>query len=260
MHRFANPARFLRLSAALRPWALGVALLTLVAGLWLALFDSPPDYQQGETVRIMYIHVPSAWMAMMVYTTMAVASAVGLVWKHPVAELYTKAAAPVGAGFTALCLLTGSLWGQPMWGTWWVWDARLTSVLILFFIYLGYIVLVSAFDDPQRGLKAGAVLTLVGAVNLPIIKFSVDWWNTLHQPASVMRMGGSALDKSFLIPLLVMAIAFTLLFVTLHLAAMRNEILRRRVRSLQMMQASRIAFSSESGSRGESASNEVGAA
>jgi heme exporter protein C len=229
IHRFANPAGFLRLSAALRPWALGIALPTLVAGLWLALFDSPPDYQQGETVRIMYIHVPSAWMAMMVYASMAVASAVGLVWKHLVAELYTKAAAPLGAGFTALCLLSGSLWGQPMWGTWWVWDARLTSVLILFFIYLGYIVVVSAFDDPQRGLKAGAVLTLVGAVNLPIIKFSVDWWNTLHQPASVMKLGGSTLDPSMLWPLLLMAVAFTALFVWLALLRTETAIAERRI-------------------------------
>jgi heme exporter protein C len=237
MHRFANPARFLRLSAALRPWALGIALLTLGAGLWLALFDSPPDYQQGETVRIMYIHVPSAWMAMMVYTTMAVASAVGLVWKHPVAELYTKAAAPLGAGFTALCLLTGSLWGQPMWGTWWVWDARLTSVLILFFIYLGYIVLVSAFDDPQRGLKAGAVLTLVGAVNVPIIKFSVDWWNTLHQPASLMKLGGSTIDWSMRVPLLLMIVAFTALFAWLVLLRTETEIAERRIRALRLATA-----------------------
>jgi heme exporter protein C len=234
MHRFASPACFLRLTAALRPWALGVALLTLVAGLWLALFDSPPDYQQGETVRIMYIHVPSAWMAMMVYATMAVASAVGLVWQHPVAELYTKAAAPLGAGFTALCLLSGALWGQPMWGTWWVWDARLTSVLILFFVYLGYIVLVSAFDDPQRGLKAGAVLTLVGAVNLPIIKFSVDWWNTLHQPASVMKLGASTLDPSMLWPLLLMAVAFTALFVWLALLRTETEIVERRIRARRL--------------------------
>src|SRR3954466_12803674 len=166
MHRYANPTRFLRIVTAVMPWSAGAAAVLLPLGLYFALFASPPDYQQGETVRIMYVHVPSAWMAMMIYANMAVASAVGLVWKHPVAELYTKAAAPLGAGFTALCLLSGSLWGQPMWGTWWVWDARLTSVLILFFVYLGYIVVVSAFDDPQRGLKAGAVLTLVGAVNL----------------------------------------------------------------------------------------------
>jgi heme exporter protein C len=176
-------------------------------------------------------------MAMMVYTTMAVASAVALVWKHPVAGLYTKAAAPLGAGFTALCLLSGSLWGQPMWGTWWVWDARLTSVLILFFIYLGYIVLVSAFDDPQRGLKAGAVLTLVGAVNMPIIKFSVDWWNTLHQPASVMKLGGSTLDSSMLVPLLVMAVAFTALFAWLVLLRTETEIAERRIRALHLATA-----------------------
>jgi heme exporter protein C len=165
---------------------------------------------------------------------MAVASAVGLVWKHPVAELYTKAAAPLGAGFTALCLLSGSLWGQPMWGTWWVWDARLTSMLILFFIYLGYIVLVSAFDDPQRGLRAGAVLTLVGAVNLPIIKFSVDWWNTLHQPASVMKLGGPSLDPAMLWPLLLMAVAFTALFVWLVLLRTETEIAERRIRTLHL--------------------------
>lgn len=237
MHRFANPARFLRLSAAIRPWALGIAVLSLAAGLWLALLASPPDYQQGETVRIMYVHVPSAWMAMMVYATMAVASAVGLVWKHPLAELYTKAAAPLGAGFTALCLVTGSLWGQPMWGTWWVWDARLTSVLILFFVYLGYIVLVGAFDDPQRGLRAGAVLTLVGAVNLPVIKFSVDWWNTLHQPASVVKLGGPALDPAMLWPLLVMAVAFTALFTWLVLLRTETEIAERRIRALRLATA-----------------------
>jgi heme exporter protein C len=185
----------------------------------------------------MYIHVPAAWMAMVIYATMAVASVVGLVWKHVVAELYTKAAAPLGAGFTTLCLVSGSLWGQPMWGTWWVWDARLTSVLILLFIYLGYMVLVTAFDDPQRGLKAGAVLTLVGAVNLPIIKFSVDWWNTLHQPASVIRLGGAALDPSMLWPLLIMAVAFTALFVWLVLLRTETEIAERRIRSLRLATA-----------------------
>jgi len=227
----------MRWSGALVPWLTALSLGVLALGLYQTFFVVPPDYQQGETVRIMYIHVPSAWMAMMVYTTMAVASAVGLVWKHPVAELYTKAAAPLGAGFTALCLLTGSLWGQPMWGTWWVWDARLTSVLILFFIYLGYIVLVSAFDDPQRGLKAGAVLTLVGAVTLPIIKFSGDWWNTLHQPASVMKLGGSTLDSSMLYPLLLMAVAFTALFAWLVLLRTETEIAERRIRALRLATA-----------------------
>jgi len=237
--------------------------LVLAAGLWLALVQSPPDYQQGETVRIMFIHVPSAWLAMAGYALLAVLGASLLVWRHPLAALMARAAAPVGAGFCAVCLLTGSLWGRPMWGTYWEWDARLTSVLILFLMYLGLIALWRAVEDPSRAARAAAVLTLVGAINLPIIKFSVDWWNTLHQPASVLRLGGSSLDRAFLIPLLVMAVAFSLLFITLHLAAMRNEILRRRVRSLQMMQASQhIAFSSEveAGSRQENASKQIGAA
>ena len=168
---------------------------------------------------------------------MSVAALGTLVWRHPLADVAAKAAAPIGAAFTFLALVTGSLWGRPMWGTYWVWDARLTSVLVLFLMYLGLIALWRAVDDPARAARAAAMLTLVGAINMPIIKFSVDWWNTLHQPASVLRLGGPTIDRAFLIPLLVMAIGFSLLFVTLHLAAMRNEILRRRVRSLQMMQA-----------------------
>ena len=234
MRLFANPTSFLRLSAAIRPWALTVALPSLALGLFLALVQSPPDYQQGETVRIMYVHVPAAWMAMMIYSSMAIASAIGLVWKHPIAELYTKAIAVIGACFTALCLITGSIWGKPMWGTWWVWDARLTSVLILFFLYLGYIVLVSAFDDLERGLKSGAVLILVGAVNLPIIKFSVDWWNTLHQPASVIRMDGPTLDTAMLWPLLTMALGFLALSVWLALVRTETEIAERRIRAMHL--------------------------
>ncbi len=199
---------------------------------------APDDYQQGATVKIMFIHVPNAWLSMFVWGVMSVAALGTLVWRHPLADVAAKAAAPIGAAFTFLALVTGSLWGRPMWGTYWEWDARLTSVLILFLMYLGLIALWRAVEDPSRAARAAAILTLVGAINLPIIKFSVDWWNTLHQPASVFRMGGPTLDRAFLIPLLVMAVAFSLLFVTLHLAAMRNEILRRRVRSLQMMQAS----------------------
>ena len=239
MHRFANPARFQRLSAALLPWSAGATAVLLAAGLYLSLFASPADYQQGETVRIMYVHVPAAWMALFVYTNMAAAAAVGLVWKHPLADLFVKAAAPVGAGFTAICLITGSLWGEPMWGTWWVWDARLTSVLVLFFLYLGYMALVNAFDDPTRGTRAGAILVLVGFVNVPIIKFSVDWWNTLHQPASILRMGGPSIDPSMFWPLLVMLAAFTFLFATLHLAAMRAEIFRRRIRTAELLAVQR---------------------
>ncbi|HYI72661.1 MAG TPA: heme ABC transporter permease [Skermanella sp.] len=237
MHRFANPARFLRISNVVLPWAAGATVVLMIAGLYLSLVASPADYQQGDTVRIMYIHVPSAWMALFIYTNMAVAAAVGLVWKHPLADLFTKAAAPVGAGFTALCLITGSLWGEPMWGTWWVWDARLTSVLILFFLYLGYMALVNAFDDPTRGAKAGAILVLVGVVNVPIIKFSVDWWNTLHQPASVVRMGGPSIDPSMLWPLLIMGFAFTAYFVTVVLLRVRSEIAARKIQTLRLTQA-----------------------
>jgi heme exporter protein C len=237
LHRFANPARFLRISTAILPWSAAATLLLLGAGFYFALFDSPPDYQQGETVRIMYVHVPSAWLALMIYSVMAGASAVALIWRHPVAELTAQAAAPVGCVFTALCLVTGSLWGQPEWGTWWVWDARLTSVLVLFILYLGLIALWRAIDDPGRAARAAAILTLVGAVDLPIIKFSVDWWNTLHQPASVFRLGGPAIAPELLIPLLVMSLAFTCLFLTLHLMAIRNEILRRRIARVTMLAA-----------------------
>ncbi len=240
MTSLANPARFLRLSRTVLPWSAGLAVVLLAAGLCLALAGSPPDYQQGETVRIMYVHVPAAWLALFVYACMAGSSAWGLVWKHPLADLACKAMAPVGAAFTAVCLVTGSLWGEPMWGTWWVWDARLTSVLILFFLYLGYIALVNAFDDPARGLRAGAILVLVGVVNLPIIKFSVDWWNTLHQPASVSRIGAPAIDPSMLAPLLVMAAGFTAYFVTVALLRVRAEIVERKIHAARFMQAARL--------------------
>ncbi|WP_119679851.1 heme ABC transporter permease [Indioceanicola profundi] len=237
MHRFANPARFLRLAALVFPWAVGLTLVCFAAGLWMALVTSPPDYQQGDTVRIMYVHVPAAWMSLFVYTTMAAAGAAALVWKHPLAEVYARAAAPLGAGFTALCLATGSLWGEPMWGTWWVWDARLTSVLILFFLYLGYMALVNAFDDPTRGNKAGSILLLVGVVNVPIIKFSVEWWNTLHQPASVIRMDGPTISGEMLWPLFVMALAFKAWFVVTVILRMRAELAARRIQALRLTQA-----------------------
>ena len=185
IHKYANPNKFLRLSGPVVPWAAGLTAVLLAVGLYLTFFASPPDYQQGETVRIMYIHVPAAWMAMFCYTAMAISCAVGLIWKHPLADFSAKAIAPIGAAFTLLALITGSLWGKPMWGTYWVWDARLTSVLVLFFLYLGYMALVNAFDDPTRGFRAAGILGVIGIIMVPIIKFSVDWWNTLHQPASV---------------------------------------------------------------------------
>jgi heme exporter protein C len=174
---------------------------------------------------------------MMCWGLMSIAGLGTLVWRHPLADVTAKAAAPIGAAFTFLCLLTGSLWGRPMWGTYWVWDARLTSVLVLFLMYLGLLALWRAVDDPSRAARAAAILTIVGAINIPIIKFSVDWWNTLHQSASVLRMGGPAIDPTILRPLLVMALAMTFLFATLLVGAMRNEILRRRVRTLRLMQA-----------------------
>jgi heme exporter protein C len=237
MQRFANPNRFLKLGRALLPWSAGFSMLCLASGLYLGLFVAPADYQQGETVRIMYVHVPSAWMAMFVYSSIAIASAMALIWKHPLADLIGKASAPVGAGFTLICLVTGSLWGKPMWGTWWVWDARLTSVLILFFLYLGYIALNNAFDDPVRGAKASAVLALVGAVNLPIIKFSVDWWNTLHQPASVTRLDAPAIHSSMLWPLLLMALGFTLFYFSILILRVRSEVAAARIRNIQLLEA-----------------------
>ncbi|MGF6257740.1 heme ABC transporter permease [Ensifer sp. LBL] len=232
----ANPTRFLALADRLLPWLAGLTALFFVAGIWLS-FTTEGDYQQGETVRIMYVHVPAAWLSMMCYSVMALAALGTLVWRHPLADVSSRAAAPIGACFTFLALVTGSLWGKPMWGTWWVWDARLTSVFVLFLMYLGLMALNRAIDDPARSSKVSAILVLVGFVNIPIIKFSVEWWNTLHQPASVMRLDGPTIDPEFLRPLIVMAIAFTLLFFTLHIAAMRNEILRRRVTALRRLAA-----------------------
>jgi len=236
MHRFANPTRFLKIAAAVQPWMAAITVLLFGVGLYMSFFTAPPDYQQGESVRIMYVHVPAAWMGMFCYAAMAVVSAVALIWKHPLADVAAKATAPVGAAFTFLSLATGSLWGKPMWGTWWVWDARLTSMLILFFLYIGYMALQGAFDDRARGAKASAVLALVGAVNLPIIKFSVDWWNTLHQPASVIKMGGPSIHPDMLWPLLIMAIAFKTYYVWVLLVRIRQELTANKVRILRLKQ------------------------
>ena len=236
-HRFANPTRFLRFADAVQPWMAGATMILLAAGLYLGLFSSPADYQQGETVRIMYVHVPAAWMALFCYTSLAISCAVALIWKHPLADLAAKATAPIGASFTFLALVTGSLWGKPMWGTWWVWDARLTSVLVLFFLYLGYMALNNAFDDPGRGAKASSILALVGFVNVPIIKFSVEWWNTLHQPSSVVKMGGPAIHPSMLTPLLLMGLGFTTYYLWVLLVRIRAEVTQGKVRALLMRRA-----------------------
>ena len=235
---YANPQRFLRfVHYVLLPVLLIGGVISTV-GLYAAFALAPADYQQGETVRIMYIHVPAAWLSMACYGLMTLSSIGTLVWRHPLADVSARAMAPIGAAFTIICLVTGSLWGRPMWGTWWVWDARLTSVLVLFLIYCGILALWNAFEDPARAGRAAAVMTLVGAINLPIVKFSVDWWNTLHQPASVFRMGGPTIDKSMLWPLLLVAVGMTIVMIGLHLAAMRNEILARRLRTMRVMAAS----------------------
>ena len=236
LHRFANPGRFLRLSGAVLPWLTAAAVLLTVTGLGLGLFWAPADWQQGDAVRIMYVHVPSAWLASAGYFSLALCSLLSLVWRHPLADLAAAEIGPVGAGFTALCLATGSLWGKPMWGAWWVWDARLTSVLVLLFLYAGHIVLVRAFDDPTRGYRAGAILALIGVVNLPIIKFSVDWWNTLHQPASI-GLTKMAMAPQMLLPLFIAALGFTLTFAAIVTARLRAAVMERRIRGLLMAKA-----------------------
>ncbi|MBF0169189.1 MAG: heme ABC transporter permease [Alphaproteobacteria bacterium] len=236
MFGLQNPTKFLKFAKLVGPWLAGSTILLIGSGLWFGLFNSPADYQQGETVRIMYIHVPSAWMGMFAYSVMAIASAIALVWKHPVADHLARGSAPLGAAFTLICLVSGALWGKPMWGTWWVWDARLTSMLILFFLYLGYMALAGAFDDPERGAKASAILAVVGWINVPIIKFSVDWWNTLHQPASVTKTAMPSIDPAMLLPLLLMGVGFTTFYATLLLWRVRAEILATRIRNIRLAQ------------------------
>jgi heme exporter protein C len=230
---FANPHKFLKLSDYLLPVLSLAALIMVGIGVPWSLVYAPADYQQGETARIMFIHVPSAWIAVGAYVTMAIGSVSFLVWGHALGDIAAKAAAPIGAAFTALCLATGSIWGRPTWGTWWEWDGRLTSVLVLFFLYLGYMALRSAMEEQTKGAKAAAILCLVGTINIPIIRFSVEWWNTLHQKASIIRKGGPSLDPSMLHPLLVMGGAFLLIFAALTVASMRAEIWRRRADVLE---------------------------
>lgn len=238
LHRFANPGRFLRLAARVQPFLTWPALLLTVTGVFGGLFISPPDYQQGDAVRIMYIHVPAAWLASSGYAALAVASFTAIVWRHPLADLAAAEIGPVGASVTALCLATGSLWGKPMWGAWWVWDARLTSVLVLFFLYVGHMMLVRAFDDQERGYRAGAILALIGAVDLPIIKYSVDWWNTLHQPASITLTGAPTISGSLLWPLALTTLGMTLGFWAVVTARLRAAVMERRIRALLAAQAS----------------------
>ncbi|MBT6256997.1 MAG: heme ABC transporter permease [Alphaproteobacteria bacterium] len=229
----ANPTRFRKITTAILPVAVLVSAIALAFGLYLAFLASPADYQQGETVRIMYIHVPAAWMAMMCYLLMALSAVFYLVWRHPLADIGARAMALPGAGFALITLLTGSFWGRPMWGTWWVWDARLTSMLILFFLYLGYMALADGFERAERGSKPASLLLLVGVINLPIIKFSVDWWNTLHQGSSVLRLDGPSIDPAMLKPLLIMALAMLGWFIAITILRMNTLIMRRRITNLE---------------------------
>jgi heme exporter protein C len=225
---FANPQRFMRLSEAVLPFAAILATLLLSVGLTWGLVFSPEDAVQHQAVRILYVHVPAAWWSLSIYAFMAGASFVSIVWRHVLADVAARAAAPIGAAYAALCLVTGSLYGAPTWGTWWVWDARLTSMLILFLTYLGYIALWTAIEDEGKAARLAAILCLAGAINLPIVHFSVTWWNTLHQPASILRAGGSAMYPSMLQPLLVSAAGYGVAFLALLLAGMRTEVFRRR--------------------------------
>jgi len=233
MQRFANPALFLKLANPLLPWAWAVTAILFAFGLYGAFITSPPDYQQGETVRIMYIHVPAASLSLLIYVAMAFFSAVAHIFKHPLADVAAKTAAPIGAVYCFLALATGSLWGKPMWGAWWVWDARLTSMFVLMLLYLGYMAIWQSIDDPNRAALIARVVAIVGVINVPIVKFSVNWWNSLHQPASILKMGGPSIAGSMLWPLLTMMAAYGFLFLALHLMSMRSEIAARKLRQLR---------------------------
>lgn len=235
MQNLANPQRFETFARSVTPFVSAAAMAAISLGLYFALFNSPPDYQQGDSVRIMYVHVPAAWLSLLIYTVMAGASALGFIFRHPLADVAAKSSAPIGAAFTFLALATGALWGKPMWGAWWAWDARLTSVLILLFLYLGYIALWNAIDDRARAARIAAITCIIGFINVPIIKFSVDWWASLHQPASVLRAGGPAIHESMLAPLFLMGLGYGLIFAALLLVSMRAELAERRIERLQQM-------------------------
>jgi heme exporter protein C len=230
-HELGSPREFYRISGSLLPWIWVPCLALLLLGSWQALVVAPPDYQQGESYRIMFVHVPSAWMSMLVYSTMAVCAIIGLVWRMKMAHIILISSVPIGASFTFLALFTGAFWGKPMWGAYWVWDARLTSELILLFLYVGITGLYTAFDDRRTAERAAAILVLVGSVNIPIIHYSVEWWNTLHQGPTVTKFDSPSIHPSMLWPLLIMAVAFTLLYCALVLMRSRNRILEQERRS-----------------------------
>ncbi len=228
----ANPNRFNRITEKTQPFILFISIIALFSGLYFGLFDSPKDYQQGNAVRIMYVHVPSAWLASFLYFSLAISCVFYLVWKHPLADLVSSSIAPIGVLFSALTLITGSLWGKPMWGTWWVWDARLTSMLVLFFFYLGYILLRNAFERKTDGSKTASVLAIVGLINLPIVKFSVDWWHTLHQPASIIKFGGPSIDEKMLLPLSLMFLALSFFSLYLIILNVKTKLIEKKCEAL----------------------------
>ena len=228
----ANPNRFNKITEKIQPYILLISITTLISGLYFGLFDSPKDYQQGDAVRIMYVHVPSAWLASFLYFSLAISCVFYLVWKHPLADLVSSSIAPIGALFSALTLVTGSLWGKPMWGTWWVWDARLTSMLVLFFFYLGYILLSNAFERKIDGSKTASVLAIVGLINLPIVKFSVDWWHTLHQPASIIKIGGPSIDDKMLLPLILMIFALSFFSLYMIILNVKTKLIEKKCEAL----------------------------
>lgn len=234
MHKYFNPGKFVRIIDAIFPYVAVLTVFLFGLGLYFAIFDSPPDSLQGESVRIMYVHVPAASMALGVYSFIALMGIASLVWKNPLSDIIGISAAYIGAAFAAICLITGSLWGKPIWGAWWVWDARLTSMLILFFFYLGYISLYNAYDDKIRAGKIVSIFSIVGFLNVPIVKFSVNWWHTLHQPASIMRSGGVAIDGSMLIPLALMFAAFISFFLLVLTIRVKAELLSRKIERKQM--------------------------
>jgi heme exporter protein C len=236
MQKFANPTNFLKIANAVLPYIWIVTAILFALGLYGALITSPADEKHGEAVRMMYVHVPAAWMGMFVYCAMAFFSAVAIIYRHPLADAAAKTAAPIGAVFCFLALVTGSLWGKPGWGTYWVWDARITSMFVLMLFYLGYIALWQSIEEPTRAAAIARVVAIVGVINVVIVKFSVEWWHTLHQGASVLKMGGSTIDRSMLWVLLTMAVAYTILFLALHLTAIRSEIAARKLRQARLIE------------------------